>query len=107
MSDPAKLRDATLSPHTSRGDLVVIPTPPPLTLEERALQIRQAHIDVASAILTAVERALDAGLHLKAAKDDIGHGDWTAYIARCGLPMRTAQSWMRLARYEGDGLLHD
>src|SRR5882757_9374238 len=101
MSDTVKLlMDTTLSPPTSRGDLVVIPTSPLLTLEERAVQIRQAHVDVAAAILTAVERALDAGLQLSAAKAEVRHGGFETYVARCGISMRSAQNYMRLARHE-------
>jgi hypothetical protein len=100
MSDTTKQLQTTIVPSTSCGQLVAIPTTPPPTLEERALQIRQAHIDVASAILTAVERGLDAGLQLSAAKAEIGHGRFETYVARCGISMRTAQNYMRLARYE-------
>jgi hypothetical protein len=102
MSDTAtkSALSQALSPRTSSGALVVIP--PPLTLEERAVQIRQAHIDVAAAVLTAVERALDAGLQLSAAKADVGHGRFETYVARCGLSMRTAQNYMRLSRHEAD-----
>jgi hypothetical protein len=103
MKDTAtKSLETTSSPPTSNGALVVIPTSPPLTLEERAVQIRKAHIDVAAAILTAVERALDAGLQLSAAKADVGHGRFETYVARCGLSMRAAQNYMRLARHEAD-----
>jgi hypothetical protein len=90
----------TSPPAVSAVELVVIPTPPPPTLEERALQIRIAHGDVAAAILTAVERALDAGQQLNAAKAEVGHGRFETYVARCGLSMRTAQNYMRLARQE-------
>jgi hypothetical protein len=103
MKDTAtKSSETALPPPTSHGALVVIPTSPPLTLEERAVQIRKAHIDVAAAILTAVERALDAGLQLSAAKADVGHGRFETYVARCGLSMRTAQNYMRLAKHEAD-----
>jgi len=87
----------TLPVQTTKGELVVIPSP---TLEERAVKIRNAHIDVAAAILTAVERALDAGLELKAAKDEVGHGRFEQYVVRCGISMRTAQNYMRLAKNE-------
>ena len=101
MSETTNKRlETTLSPPMSSGALVVIPASPPLTLEERAMQIRKAHIDVAAAILTAVERALDAGLQLSAAKADVGHGRFETYVARCGLSLRTAQNYMRLARHE-------
>ncbi len=70
------------------------------SLEDRAFQIRRAHDDVAAAILTAVERALDAGLQLVAAKAEIGHGRFALYVTHCNLQMRTAQNYMRLARQE-------
>ena len=100
MNDTTKLLSIPVSPATSQGELVIIPTPPPLTLEERAMQIRIAHNDVATAVLTAVERALDAGLQLTAAKEEVGHGRFEGYVARCGISMRTAQNYMRLARHE-------
>jgi hypothetical protein len=51
MSDTTiKSLETTLSPPTN-GALVVIPVSPPPTLEERAMQIRKAHIDVVAAIL--------------------------------------------------------
>jgi hypothetical protein len=99
MSDTTiKSLETTLSPPTANGALVVIPVSPPPTLEEQAMQIRKAHIDVAATILTAFERALDAGMQLTAAKADVGHGRFETYVARCGLSMRTAQNYMRLAR---------
>jgi hypothetical protein len=100
MSDTAKKPISTALTPTSQGELVVIPTPPPPTLEERAMQIRIAHNDVATAVLTAVERALDAGLQLIAAKEEVGHGRFETYVARCGISMRAAQNYMRLAKHE-------
>jgi hypothetical protein len=100
MSDTTKPLEKTLASPMSNGALVLVPASPPPTLEERAIQIRKAHIDVAAAILTAVERALDAGLQLSAAKADVGHGRFETYVARCGISMRTAQNYMRLARHE-------
>jgi hypothetical protein len=92
--------ETTLAPPKSSGVLVVVPASPPPSLEERAVRIRKAHIDVAEAILTAVERALDAGLQLSAAKAEVRHGGFETYVARCGISMRTAQNYMRLARHE-------
>jgi hypothetical protein len=100
MSDTTKPLEKTLASPMSNGALVLVPASPPPTLEERAVQIRKAHIDVAAAILTAVERALDAGMQLTAAKADVGHGRLETYVARCGMSMRTAQNYMRLARHE-------
>jgi hypothetical protein len=93
-----KSLSATLPIPALKGELVVVPPSP--TLEERAVKIRQAHVDVAAAILTAVERALHAGLELKAAKDEVKHGRFEHYVARCGLSMKAAQNYMRLTRHE-------
>jgi hypothetical protein len=100
MSETKHKSVETLPTPATGGQLVVIPTPPAPTLEERATQIRVAHNDVASAVLTAVERGLDAGLHLSAAKAEVGHGRFETYVARCGLSMRAVQNYMRLARQE-------
>jgi hypothetical protein len=98
MSDTLK-RFLAVETAPTRGELVVVPS---LTLEERAVQIRNAHVDVAAAVLTAVERALDAGLQLTAAKAEVGHGNFETYVARCGLKMRTAQNYIRLAKKEAE-----
>jgi hypothetical protein len=111
MSNPTKSLVPTSPPSASPTPLptlplsgvalvVIPPEPSPPTLEERAIQIRLAHNDVAAAILTAVERALDAGLQLIAAKEDAGHGRFELYVTHCNLQMRTAQNYMRLARQE-------
>jgi hypothetical protein len=111
MSNPTKslVPTSTSTPSASASPLpalpgvalvVVPPEPKAATLEERAIQIRLAHNDVAAAILTAVERALDAGLQLLAAKDAAGHGRFELYVTHCNLQMRTAQNYMRLARQE-------
>jgi hypothetical protein len=92
----------------TKNKLPLAPPPSPVvelvpvtpSLEDRAAVIRRAHADIAAAILTAVERALDAGLHLIAAKAQIGHGRFETYVAHCGLQMRTAQNYMKLARQE-------
>jgi hypothetical protein len=92
-----------LSLATPHSPLVVVPTlnsVPPPSLEERAIVIRRAHDDIASAIHNIVERALEAGLQLLAAKDEVGHGRFETYVVRCGMKMRTAQNYMKLARQE-------
>jgi hypothetical protein len=97
--------------NTTANKLPLAPPPSPVvelvpvapSLEDRAAAIRKCYDDVSSGILTAVERALDGGLHLLAAKADPRtgkHGRWAAFVARSGLQMRTAQNWMRLAKQE-------
>lgn len=47
-----------------------------------------------------IEAALDAGRHLIEAKDAVQHGDFAALLERADLTPRTAQRWMKLARFE-------
>jgi hypothetical protein len=98
MSDIVKLPTVS-APAVVATPLTPVPAP---SLEERAEHIRQAHRDIAGAILTAVERGLDAGLHLIAAKEDCKRRKlpWEPYVYNCGISMRQAQNWMSLARQE-------
>ena len=47
-----------------------------------------------------IEAALDGGRHLIEAKAAVQHGDFAALLERAELTPRTAQRWMKLARYE-------
>jgi hypothetical protein len=97
MSDVVKLP-------TSLPDVVATPlTPlPPPSLEERAERIRKAHKGMVSAVLTAVELGLDAGLELIAAKEECKRRKlpFEPYVNNCGISMRAAQNWMGLGRQE-------
>ena len=46
-----------------------------------------------------IEAALLGGRHLIEAKDAVQHGDFAALLERAELAPRTAQRWMKLARY--------
>jgi hypothetical protein len=70
------------------------------TLDQMANAIRCAHGDVANAIASAVERGLTAGLWLTKAKVKVPKGTFESFVAHCGLQLRTAQSYMQLARRE-------
>jgi hypothetical protein len=100
MSDIVKLPTVP-APAVVATPLTPVPAP---TLEERAEHIRQAHRDIAGAVLTAVERGLDAGLNLIAAKDECKRRKlpWEPYVNNCGISMRLAQNWMNLGRHEDD-----
>jgi hypothetical protein len=84
----------------TQGALVVVPPPPP-TLPELGERIRQAQAEIEGAAITVVAKAIEIGKALRTAKTIVGHGNFEDYCAiECRLPMRTAQNYMRLARYE-------
>ena len=63
--------------------------------------IRKAQAEIEGAAITVVAKAIEIGKALRKAKALVGHGNFESYVAiECRLPMRTAQSYMRLARYE-------
>lgn len=73
---------------------------PESTLEQMAELIRDAHGSVAVAIASAVERGLTAGVYLRKAKEQLAKGRFEPFVNRCGMNIRTAQSYMQLARRE-------
>lgn len=81
-------------------ELVAVPPPEP-TLPELGDTIRQAQAEIEAAAITVVAKAMEIGKALRKAKPLVGHGNFESYVAiECRMPMRTAQSYMRLARYE-------
>jgi hypothetical protein len=84
----------------TKTDLVVVPQPPtPATL---AADIRKGQAEVEKALLNAVSTAIGIGKALREAKRLVGHGNFEDFVAvecRC-FTMRTAQNYMRLAKYE-------
>jgi hypothetical protein len=85
----------------SRGDLIVVSQPPPPTLQQLTAKIRKAHEDAATALMNAVVRAVEAGKDLIEAKKQVGHGNFEDYVTiECHFTMRTAQNYMRMAKYE-------
>lgn len=85
-------------PATTATPLAPMPEP---TLEEMVELITAAHAGVASAIASTVERALTAGVYLRKAKDKLPKR-FEAFVNRCGMNIRTAQSYMQLARREAE-----
>jgi hypothetical protein len=63
-----------------------------------AAEIRAAHDAVTATARTAVERAREAGKLLIEAKDALPHGGWQQWLREVGVPPRTAQGYMQLAR---------
>jgi hypothetical protein len=69
------------------------------TLSELAQAIKAEHGAVRHAASQAVARAQAAGVLLIAAKRQVAHGEWLPWLSeRCDMSIRTAQSYMRLAR---------
>lgn len=84
-------------PATMATPLAPLPEP---TLEQMAELITTAHAGVANAIASTVERGLTAGVYLRKAKDQLKHGRFEPFVNRCGMNIRTAQSYMKLASRE-------
>jgi len=64
-----------------------------------AADIRVAHASVLDAAKTRAARALEAGHALLEAKSLVKHGEWLPWLKEhCGLPERTAQLYMKLAK---------
>jgi hypothetical protein len=63
-----------------------------------AADIRKAHSDSIAASKLSAESALAAGEALNEAKSLAKHGDWLPFLAEAGVPERTAQRYMTLAK---------
>ncbi|KRP90022.1 hypothetical protein AOQ73_25325 [Bradyrhizobium pachyrhizi] len=99
MSEVLKRFIGTAIPLASKGELV--PLPPEPSLPELGETIRKAQAEIETAAITVVAKAIEIGKALRKAKALVGHGNFESYVAiECRMPMRTAQSYMRLARYE-------
>lgn len=91
---------ATQDAAVSKGELVPVHPPEPSLLELRET-IRSGQAEIEAAAITVVAKAMEIGKALRKAKALVGHGNFENYVAiECRMPMRTAQSYMRLARYE-------
>jgi Protein of unknown function (DUF3102) len=101
MSTRVKQFLEALAPPLASGRELVTVTPPEPSLTELGETIRKAQAEIETAAITVVAKAIAIGKALRKAKALVGHGNFENYIAiECRLPMRTAQSYMRLARYE-------
>ena len=66
-------------------------------LKQLTAQVREAHAGVVAAFGNAIEHAVAAGQALRAAKPQVAHGQWLAFLKGCDLNPRTAQRYMQLA----------
>jgi Protein of unknown function (DUF3102) len=70
----------------------------PDDLAALAATIRSYHERVVAAIGNALNHAFAAGEALIEAKAKVPHGDWAAWVQRCGINERTARRYMQLAK---------
>ncbi len=66
-------------------------------LARLAARVCENHAAVNRALSDALDRAMDAGDALIAAKTKVGHGRWTSWLRHCDLIERTARVYMQLA----------
>jgi hypothetical protein len=70
-----------------------------LALPDLARKIKAEHSAATNAVERWVRHARTAGQFLTDAKQQLGHGKWLPWLRdHCGLSVRTAQGYMRLAR---------
>jgi hypothetical protein len=75
-----------------------IKTPEPERLDVLAAQIKQGHALLNDNTRNIVQRAIAIGEALNEAKDKIEYSQWLPWLkAKCELPERTAQRYMKLA----------
>ena len=74
-------------------------TPAPLAIVGVDVDALAEHVRaIADAQTTAIEHAWHAGQLLGRAKRTLHHGQWGPWLARTGIPERTARRWIALAR---------
>ena len=67
--------------------------------------IRRDVAEVTEAVTTAVVAARRLGRRLAIMKGRLQHGEWLPYLQSIGLPARTAQDYMRIAKSAGSAYL--
>jgi DUF3102 family protein len=69
-------------------------------LADIAARVREAHAKFVDALRGGMVRAIEAGELLIQAKAKLKHGEWLPWLAdQCGVPERSAQLYMRVARH--------
>jgi hypothetical protein len=71
-----------------------------------AAEIKALHTASEAALQTSIEKATKAGELLIEAKDEVPHGQWLPWLQQVGVPTRTAQRYMQLARVKYDTVSH-
>jgi hypothetical protein len=72
------------------------------SLVDLAARIKAEHEATTSTLKRGLEHALAAGKLLIEAKEQLAHGQWLPWLKEhCGVPERTAQAYMRVARSFG------
>ena len=80
-----------------------VPVPTERSLADLTAIIRHSHKEAMDGLAHGAEYGIRTGLALIAAKERLkkehGHGYWQDYVAlECGLSMRVAQNYMKMAR---------
>src|SRR5690606_7038309 len=65
---------------------------------DRAETVRALIAGACAAHIESINKALEAGQHLLAAKEECQHGEWLPFIARAGIHERQARRLMQVAR---------
>jgi hypothetical protein len=68
------------------------------TVDELLARAQQAHAAVQAEPAASLDRALDAGDALNAAKAQLARGEWGPRLAATGIPSSSARLYMQLAR---------
>jgi len=84
----------------TKNELVVVPT-----LASLSADIRKAHREAIDHLIDSLRAGIIAGKALIALKAELkkekGHGSWQDFVGiECGLSLRTAQTYMHLAKHE-------
>lgn len=67
-------------------------------LADRAETVRELIAGACAAHIESINKALAAGHHLVAAKDECKHGEWLPFLTRAGVHERQARRLMQVAR---------
>ena len=98
MPDPSDTTSNT-PPSEPAVDLEILDDEQSLQGVERHIsEIVRAHRDVVDGISIALQRSLEVGLHFTCLKAACSHGAFGAQVERTGIPMRTAQHYMKVTR---------
>ncbi|MFZ2875440.1 MAG: hypothetical protein WAZ94_13285 [Phycisphaerales bacterium] len=74
--------------------------------EDAVMFIRALGNDLKSRVEATRDQRVKLGIALNAVRPSVAHGQWEAYVDRCGLHKRTAERCMRIAAFAGpDGTI--